>query len=187
MKFYPANIPGLIVLEPRVLEDERGYFFESFNERNFAEAGIPNRFVQDNQSCSHYGVIRGLHYQLAPYGQAKLVRVLEGTILDVAVDIRQGSPWYGQSFALEMSAENKKQLFIPSGFAHGFSVLSNRAVILYKCDAFYNRESEAGIRFDDPALQIDWKIPAGRAIVSEKDSRLPVLAACRNNFVYPRA
>ncbi|HZH00201.1 MAG TPA: dTDP-4-dehydrorhamnose 3,5-epimerase, partial [Flavisolibacter sp.] len=141
-------------------------------------------FVQDNQSLSSYGVIRGLHYQAEPFAQAKLVRVLEGVILDVAVDIRKNSPTYGKSFSIELSAENKKQLFIPHGFAHGFSVLSENATVLYKCDQFYNKESEKGIRFDDPVLNIDWKMDAANAIVSEKDLILPLFKDCDTNFEY---
>lgn len=184
MPFNQTNIPGLLVFEPKVFEDNRGYFFESFNEQTYKEAGIEIRFVQDNQSWSKHGVIRGLHYQLNPHAQTKLIRVLSGKILDVAVDIRQGSPTFGKSFSVELSAENKMQLFIPDGFAHGFSVLSDHAEVQYKCDAFYNRESEAGILYNDETLDIDWKIPPGKVIVSEKDLRLPVFAACRNNFKY---
>jgi dTDP-4-dehydrorhamnose 3,5-epimerase len=184
MPFHKTNIPGLLVFEPAVFNDSRGYFFESYNEKIFQVAGIDLRFVQDNQSSSAYGVIRGLHYQLPPFAQAKLVRVLHGKILDVALDIRKGSPTYGQTYGLELSAENKKQLFIPPGFAHGFSVLSETAEVLYKCDDFYNKESDAGIRYDDPTLKIDWMIPANKAIISEKDKNLPVLAACKNSFVF---
>jgi dTDP-4-dehydrorhamnose 3,5-epimerase len=182
MPFHPTPLTGLIIFEPQVFEDSRGYFFEAYNEQSFHKQGITNRFVQDNQSKSSYGVIRGLHYQLNPYAQAKLVRVIEGNILDVAIDIRKGSPTYGQHFAVELSAENKKQLLVPAGFAHGFSVLSETAVVLYKCDALYNRESEAGIIYNDPALGIDWKISPGSEIISEKDSKLPLLSDCRNNF-----
>jgi dTDP-4-dehydrorhamnose 3,5-epimerase len=184
MSFYEVDIPGLLIIEPKVFEDSRGYFFESYNEQLFAKAGLNIRFVQDNQSKSSYGVIRGLHYQLGAHAQSKLVRVLEGMILDVAVDIRKGSPTYGKSFALELSAENKKQLFIPKGFAHGFSVLSETAVVLYKCDTFYNKESEAGIRYDDPELKINWDIPEGKEIISDKDQQLPYFANCRNNFEF---
>jgi dTDP-4-dehydrorhamnose 3,5-epimerase len=141
-------------------------------------------FVQDNQSFSRYGVIRGLHYQLDPYAQAKLVRALQGRILDVVVDIRKGSPTYGKSIGVELSAENKRQLLIPKGYAHGFSVLSETADVLYKCDAFYHKQSEAGILFSDPVLDIDWKVPASKAIVSGKDLELPVFAVCVNNFEY---
>ena len=184
MPLISTDIPGLFVFEPKVFEDSRGYFFESYNEKDFTEQGITTRFVQDNESSSQYGVIRGLHYQLDPYAQTKLIRVLEGEILDVVVDIRKGSLSFGKSFSLELTVGNKKQLLIPRGFAHGFSVLSKRAVVFYKCDQFYNKESEAGIRFDDPQLKIDWKIPADQAIVSEKDKLLPLFGDCRNNFVF---
>jgi dTDP-4-dehydrorhamnose 3,5-epimerase len=184
MPFETTHIPGLMIFEPKVFGDSRGYFFESYNSVVFNEAGINLQFVQDNQSSSAYGVIRGLHYQLPPYAQAKLVRVLSGRIMDVAVDIRKGSPTYGQSYMIELSAENKKQLFIPAGFAHGFSVISDNAEVLYKCDTFYNRESEGGICYDDPVLGIDWQIPAGKEIISEKDRILPSLAECKNSFVF---
>ncbi|MDQ3278415.1 MAG: dTDP-4-dehydrorhamnose 3,5-epimerase [Bacteroidota bacterium] len=184
MPFQTTNLPDLLVFEPKVFEDSRGYFFEAYNEKIFREAGVDIPFVQDNQSRSSYGVIRGLHYQLPPYAQTKLVRVLEGVILDVAVDIRKDSPTFGQSFVIELSADNKKQLFIPAGFAHGFSVLTPTATVLYKCDQFYNKESEGGIRFDDPALGINWKIEVEKAIVSEKDLQLPFLADCKNTFEY---
>lgn len=184
MPFIETGLPGLVIFEPRVFEDSRGFFFESYNEQTFAAQGITTRFVQDNQSRSSFGVIRGLHYQLSPYAQCKLVRVLTGRILDVAVDIRKGSPTYGAVCAVELSAENKKQLFLPKGFAHGFSVLSETAEVLYKCDAFYNKESEGGILYNDPALQIDWQVPADKAIVSDKDIVLPALADCKNNFVF---
>ncbi|MBC7872542.1 MAG: dTDP-4-dehydrorhamnose 3,5-epimerase, partial [Ferruginibacter sp.] len=173
-----------LVFEPSVFEDERGYFFESYNEKIFQQEGIDIRWVQDNQSSSAYGVIRGLHYQLPPFQQSKLIRVLKGKILDVVVDIREGSPAYGKVFMQKLSAKNKKQLFIPAGLAHGFSVLGEKAEVLYKCDNLYNKESEAGILYNDPALDIDWGIPADDAIVSEKDKSLPVLAGCRNSFVF---
>lgn len=184
MPFHSTHIPGLLVFEPKVFEDSRGYFFESYNESAFSQQGIDLKFVQDNQSSSSYGVIRGLHYQLAPYAQTKLVRVLSGVILDIAVDIRKGSPTFGQSFSIELSAENKKQLFIPHGFAHGFSVLSETAEVMYKCDAFYNKESEGGIIFNDAALNIDWQIPASKAIISEKDLKLASFAECKNSFQF---
>jgi dTDP-4-dehydrorhamnose 3,5-epimerase len=184
MAFITTDIEGLLVFEPRVFEDSRGYFFEAYNANAFHEAGIEIRFVQDNQSKSSFGVIRGLHYQMNPFAQTKLVRALEGRILDVAVDIRKGSATFGKSFCIELSAENKKQLYIPAGFAHGFSVLSETAVVMYKCDQFYNKESEGGIRYDDAALNIDWQIPRGREIVSEKDVQLPLFAACKNNFTF---
>lgn len=184
MPFHTTEIQGLLVFEPKVFEDSRGYFFESYNENVFREAGITSEFVQDNQSSSTFGVIRGLHYQLAPYAQAKLVRVLHGSILDVAVDIRKGSPTYGQVYTIELTNENRKQLFIPAGFAHGFSVLSDFAEVMYKCDAYYSKENEGGIIYNDPALKIDWRIPLDKAIVSDKDKVMPVLAKCRNNFVF---
>lgn len=182
MPFYQTDIEGLLVFEPKVFEDNRGYFFESFNEKIFQQQGIHCHWVQDNQSSSTYGVIRGLHYQLNPHAQTKLVRVLEGAILDVVVDIRKNSSTYGKSFSIELSSSNNKQVFIPPGFAHGFSVLSEKAVVLYKCDNFYNKESEAGIVFNDPALNIDWEIPDGKEIISEKDKQLPSLADCKTNF-----
>ena len=184
MTFQKTAISGLLIFEPKVMEDERGCFFESYNEKIFQQAGLAINGVQDNQSSSTYGVIRGLHYQLNPHAQAKLIRVIAGKIQDVVVDIRKNSPAYGKSFCIELSDENKKQLFIPAGFAHGFSVLSEKAIVIYKCDSFYNKESEAGILYNDPALQIDWKLPADIAIVSEKDCLLPPLATCRNNFVF---
>jgi dTDP-4-dehydrorhamnose 3,5-epimerase len=184
MPFIPTPIQDLLIFEPRIFEDNRGYFFEAYNEQVFAEAGIDIKFVQDNQSKSSFGVIRGLHYQQDPFAQTKLVRVLEGKILDVAIDIRKGSPHFGQSFSIELSADNKKQLLIPAGFAHGFSVLSETAVVLYKCDRFYNKGSEGGIRFDDPMLTIDWGIPKGQEVVSEKDIQLPFFKDCNNNFEF---
>jgi dTDP-4-dehydrorhamnose 3,5-epimerase len=184
MPFIETGLPGLVVFEPRVFEDSRGFFFESYNANTFAAHGINHHFVQDNQSRSVYGVIRGLHYQLPPHAQTKLVRALHGSILDVAVDIRKGSPTYGKVFTIELSAENKKQLLVPKGFAHGFSVISETAEIMYKCDAFYNKESEGGIIYNDATLQIDWKIPADKAIVSDKDVILPSIADCKNEFVF---
>lgn len=184
MPFTETGLPGLLVFDPIVFEDSRGYFYEAYNEKTYIQQGITTKFVQDNQSRSSYGVIRGLHYQLQPHAQTKLVRVLSGVILDVAVDIRKDSPTFGKSYALELSADNRKQLYIPAGFAHGFSVLSETAEVLYKCDAFYSKESEGGILYNDPTLQIDWKIAPDKAIVSDKDIKLPVLADCKNNFVF---
>lgn len=184
MSFHSTDIPGLLIFEPKVFEDSRGYFFESYNEKIFKQEGIEIKWVQDNQSSSSYGVIRGLHYQLNPHAQTKLIRVLQGTILDVAVDIRKGSPTFGRSFSIELSGSNNKQLFIPKGFAHGFSVLSEKTVVLYKCDVFYNKESEGGICYNDPVLNIDWKIPVDKAIISEKDNQLPMLKDCKNNFSF---
>ncbi|HKP32306.1 MAG TPA: dTDP-4-dehydrorhamnose 3,5-epimerase [Chitinophagaceae bacterium] len=169
MQFETTHIKGLFIITPRIFGDSRGAFFEAFNQKVFSQNGIDISFVQDNQSVSSYGVIRGLHFQNAPYAQTKLVRVVIGKILDVAVDIRKDSPTYGKYFSIELSAENRKQLLIPHGFAHGFSVLSETAQVIYKCDNFYNKESEGGIRYNDPQLSIDWQIPAGKEIVSEKD------------------
>jgi dTDP-4-dehydrorhamnose 3,5-epimerase len=184
MPFLKTEIADLMIFEPRVFEDSRGYFFEAYNEETFRQHGMEMKFVQDNQSRSSYGVIRGLHYQLAPFAQAKLIRVLEGRILDVALDIRKGSPTFGHHFSLELSAENRKQLLVPEGFAHGFSVLSETATVLYKCNRFYHKESEGGILHNDPSLRIDWKIEKGKEIVSDKDAQLPRFANCRNNFEY---
>lgn len=184
MTFEPTPIRDVWLFRPKVFEDSRGYFFEAYNETIFHAQGILDKFVQDNQSSSEFGVIRGLHYQLPPHAQAKLVRVLRGKILDVVVDIRVGSPTYGKVFSEILSGKNKKQLYIPAGCAHGFSVLSKKAEVLYKCDAFYNREAEGGIRYDDPALGIDWKVKAEDALVSEKDLALPLFAECRNTFTY---
>ena len=184
MPFTKTAFPGLLVFEPTVFEDSRGYFFESYNEKTCKEAGVDMQFVQDNQAKSTYGVIRGLHYQLAPFGQTKFIRVLQGSILDVVVDIRIGSPTYGEVFSIELSAENKLQLLIPKGFAHGYSVLSPTAEVFYKCDAFYHKEAEAGISLADTALNIDWKIAAADRIISPKDLAWPQLASCRNNYQF---
>lgn len=169
MDFIKTDIDGVIVLEPKVFEDNRGYFFVSYNEDEFNKNGIPAHFIQDNQSQSKYGVVRGLHCQLGKFAQAKLVRVLKGKILDVAVDARKGSSTYGKYVAVELSENNKRQLFIPRGFLHGFSVLSEEAVVAYKCDNVYCKEAEFGIRYDDKDIGIDWKIPADKIITSEKD------------------
>ena len=169
----PCGIKGLYVIEPTVFKDERGYFVETYNQNDFKEAGLDMVFVQDNQSMSVKGVLRGLHFQKGEHAQAKLVRVLEGTVLDVAVDIRRGSPTYGKHVAVELTGENKRMMLIPRGFAHGFSVLSAKAVFAYKCDNLYCRESEGGIRFDDPALGIDWRIDMRKALTSEKDRAHP--------------
>ena len=175
MKIIATKLKGCFLIEPAVFEDERGYFFESFNEKKLQEVlGYAPRFVQDNQSKSSYGVVRGLHQQLGNSAQAKLVRVVEGTVLDVVVDARKNSPTYGQSLAVELSAENKKQLFIPRGFLHGFSVLSKEAVFFYKCDNFYDKDAEAGVHPLDPDLQIDWKIAVDEMILSEKDKNAPM-------------
>lgn len=184
MKIIETSIPGLLILEPRVFADTRGYFLESYNQQKLAEAGISVAFVQDNESKSGRGVIRGLHYQLGPFAQSKLVRVIQGSVYDVAVDCRKGSPTFGQSFGLELSEENKLQFFIPKGFAHGFSVLSETAVFSYKCDTFYNPAAERGILYNDPALRINWGIDVSEAIVSGKDTILPLFADAEMNFEF---
>lgn len=184
MPFAATGLPGLWVFTPDVFQDSRGYFFEAYNQQLFLQQGITTVFVQDNQSKSSYGVIRGLHFQHAPFAQTKLVRVLEGLIRDVVVDLRRGSPAYGQSFSIELSSENHRQLYIPQGFAHGFSVLSESATVLYKCDAFYRKDREGGINCNDPELSIDWGIPEGRQLISEKDHLLPSLRSCTHDFVY---
>ena len=175
MTVIPTDIPGVLILEPRLFGDARGYFFESYNRRDFEAVVGPVDFVQDNESRSSYGVVRGLHFQKGEWAQAKLVRVVEGTVLDVAVDIRPGSPTFGRHVAVELSGENHRQFFIPRGFAHGFSVLSETAVFQYKCDNYYHPESEGGIALDDPDLAIDWRIPAEALILSERDKRHPKL------------
>jgi len=171
MKIELTKIKDLVVIEPRVFFDERGYFFESYNEEKFKENGLDYHFIQDNQAASKYGVIRGLHFQKSPFAQAKLVRVLFGKILDVAVDLRKTSPTYGEVFSIELSDENKKQLLIPRGFAHGYSVLSSEATVEYKCDNFYMPSHDGGILFNDTDLNIDWKIVKGMEIISEKDKK----------------
>jgi dTDP-4-dehydrorhamnose 3,5-epimerase len=182
MPFTPTTFPGLIIVDPVVFEDSRGHFFEAYNEQHFEDNGIDIAFVQDNQSRSTYGVIRGLHYQLPPYAQSKLVRVLSGAILDSVVDLRTGSPTFGETFSIELSSENKKQLFIPKGFAHGFSVISETAEVMYKCDSYYNKQSERGIVYNDPALKIDWRIPENKAVVSDKDKLLPLFNTYTGEF-----
>ena len=184
MPFTPTEFPGLLIYEPRVFNDDRGYFFESYNENTFLADGVAMKFVQDNQARSTYGVIRGLHFQLAPHAQTKLIRSLSGSILDVVVDLRKGSPKYGKVFSIELSADNKKQLLVPKGFAHGYSVLTETAEVLYKCDAFYHKESEGGLLFNDPALAIDWQIPADKALVAQKDLILPGLSSVVSNFIF---
>jgi dTDP-4-dehydrorhamnose 3,5-epimerase len=170
-----TEISEVLVIELPVFEDPRGFFFESFNSKIFAEAGISGIFVQDNQSFSKHGVLRGLHYQKGSSAQAKIVRVLSGNVIDIVVDIRKGSPTFGKWVSEELSGENRRQLYIPRGFAHGFAVISETAEFFYKCDNYYSRESEAGIRFDDPDLDIDWKIDRAGLIISEKDLALPFL------------
>lgn len=182
MPFIKTNFEGLLIFEPKVFEDNRGYFFESYNFNTCKADGIDITFVQDNQASSEYGVIRGLHYQLAPHAQTKFIRVLTGTILDVVVDLRKASATFGQTFSIELSAANKKQLLVPKGFAHGYSVISERAEVFYKCDTYYNKETEAGIAYNDPQLNIDWQIEKEKAIISEKDLHQPLFKDCKNNF-----
>jgi dTDP-4-dehydrorhamnose 3,5-epimerase len=171
MKITTTAIEGVVILEPKVFGDERGYFFESFSQREFEEKVCKTTFVQDNESSSRYGVLRGLHFQKSPHAQAKLVRVVKGKVLDIAVDIRKGSPTFGHHVSTELSGENKRQLFIPRGFAHGFAVLSDEVVFQYKCDRYYVPHSEGGILWNDPALGIDWKLPEEDVILSEKDKK----------------
>ena len=185
MEIIKTGIEGLLILEPRIFKDARGYFFESFSQREFEEKVGPVHFVQDNESMSTYGVMRGLHFQRPPYTQSKLVRCVSGAVLDVAVDIRQGSPTYGQHVAVELTAENHRQFFIPKGFAHGFAVLSETAVFQYKCDEFYHPEADAGISILDESLGIDWRIPTDKAILSDKDTRHGMLADFQSPFTYP--
>ena len=175
MKVIETEIEGVFILEPRVFGDDRGYFFESFSLKHFEEKVSKTVFVQDNESKSKYGVLRGLHYQLPPYTQAKLVRVVKGRVLDVAVDIRKGSPTFGKYVAVELSEENKLQFFLPKGFAHGFAVLSEEAIFQYKCDEYYAPDDEGAICFDDPDLGIDWRLPLEDIILSEKDKKHPRL------------
>lgn len=184
MPFIETGFPDLLIFEPLVFEDNRGYFFESYNASICTAGGVNIHFVQDNQAQSSYGVIRGLHYQLAPYAQTKFIRVLSGAILDVVVDLRIGSPTFGKSFSLKLSAKNKLQLLVPKGFAHGYSVLSDTAEVFYKCDTFYNKSAEGGIMYNDPALKIDWQIPTDKQIISHKDTLHPSLSNCNNNFTF---
>jgi len=182
MEIIETEIPGVLIIEPRVFLDSRGYFFESFSYREFADKVMPVQFVQDNESMSLYGVMRGLHYQKMPYAQSKLVRCVRGTVLDVAVDIRKGSPTFGKHVAVELSEGNRRQLFIPRGFAHGFAVLSDVAVFQYKCDNFYEPQSAAGIQMLDEELGIDWRIPARDAARSDKDLCYPLLRDAEPDF-----
>ncbi len=181
MEVIKTNIDGVVIIEPRIFEDSRGYFFESFSQREFDEKVCPINFVQDNESKSSYGVMRGLHFQYPPYTQSKLVRCVKGAVLDVAVDIRKGSPTYGQHVAVELTEGNHRQFFIPKGFAHGFAVLSDIAVFQYKCDEFYHPEADGGISILDNSQEIDWRIPADKTILSDKDTKYPLL----NDFVSP--
>ncbi len=184
MPFAKTDFPGLQVFTPAIFEDKRGYFFESYNQKLFSDEGIEINFVQDNQVSSSFGVIRGLHFQLQPHAQTKLIRVLSGNILDAVVDIRKNSPTYGKAYTIELSAQNKKQLLVPKGFAHGYSVISETAEVFYKCDVFYNKESEGGIAWNETSLNINWQIPPESVRISEKDSNYSSLENCRNNFVF---
>ncbi len=182
MNVYKTGIADLFVIEPKVFIDKRGYFFESFSKKNFQKNGLEYNFVQDNQSNSKHGVIRGLHYQLNPYSQSKLVRILQGEVLDVVVDLRKSSKTFGKYFSIRLSVNNKKQLLIPKGFAHGFSVLSNTATLFYKCDNYYCPNLERGINIFDKNLKIDWKIDKNEMIISERDTLLPIFDKAEINF-----
>lgn len=182
MNVIKSDIEGVVVIEPRVFDDARGYFFESYSKRRFDEVVRPIEFVQDNESMSTRGVIRGLHFQRPPFSQSKLVRCVRGAVLDVVVDIRRGSPTYGRHIAVELTDENRRQLFVPRGFAHGFAVLSDEAVFQYKCDNYYHPESEGGISIADHSLGIDWRIDPAEAILSEKDLRNPMFSDFESPF-----
>lgn len=182
MEIIKTNIEGVIIIEPRIFKDDRGYFFESFSQREFEEKVCKTTFVQDNESKSSYGVLRGLHFQKPPFAQSKLVRVIKGAVLDVAVDIRKGSPTFGQYVSVELTGDNHRQFFIPRGFAHGFSVLSEEVIFQYKCDNFYAPQSEGAIAWNDPDLNIDWRIPIEEVVLSEKDSKHPKLKDLQSVF-----
>lgn len=184
MKVIKTEIEGVVILEPKVFGDERGYFFESFSQKEFEEKVCKTTFIQDNESKSTYGVLRGLHFQKMPYAQSKLVRVVKGSVLDLAVDIRKGSPTFGKHVATVLSEENKMQFFVPRGFAHGFVVLSDEAIFQYKCDNYYSPQSEGGIMWNDPALNIDWQIPIKDIILSDKDKKNLLLADSDYLFDY---
>lgn len=182
MEVVETNIEGVIIIEPRIFKDDRGYFFESFSQKEFEEKVCKTTFVQDNESKSSYGVLRGLHFQKPPFAQSKLVRVIKGAVLDVAVDIRKGSPTFGQYVSVELTGDNHRQFFIPRGFAHGFSVLSEEVIFQYKCDNFYSPQSEGAIAWNDPDLNIDWRIPIEEVVLSEKDSKHPKLKDLQSVF-----
>lgn len=184
MNVIPTALEGVVILEPKLFGDDRGYFYESFSQQWFEQNVCPTRFVQDNQSRSVYGVVRGLHFQYPPHAQSKLVRVVQGTVLDVAVDIRRGSPTFGQHVAVELSADNHRQLFVPRGFAHGFAVLSSEAVFAYKCDNYYAPQCEGAIAWDDPQLGIDWRLPCEVVSLSPKDAAHPRLEQVAELFDY---
>lgn len=187
MPFIETGFKDLLIFEPKIFEDRRGYFYESYNENTFLENGIDVKFVQDNQSQSNYGVIRGLHYQAPPHAQTKLVRVLSGCIKDVVVDLRVGSPTYGKHFGIVLTGKNKKQLLVPKGFAHGFAVMSDTAEISYKCDSLYHKKSERGLIYNDTNLGINWQIPESKIILSDKDALLPHLRDCKSGFVFKQS
>lgn len=184
MEVIKTEIDGVVIIEPRIFKDDRGYFYESFSQREFEEKVCRTTFVQDNQSKSSYGVLRGLHFQKPPYCQSKLVRCIKGAVLDVAVDIRKGSPTFGKYVAVELTEDNHRQFFVPRGFAHGFAVLSEEAVFQYKCDNFYNKESEGSVAWNDPQLGIDWRIPAEKVLLSEKDKLSKTVADADYLFDY---
>ncbi len=184
MQFEDTGFKDLLVFTPRVFEDSRGYFFESYNQQAFKQEGVDIVFIQDNEAKSSYGVVRGLHFQNSPFAQTKLLRVIQGAILDAVVDLRKGSATFRKSFTLELSAKNKKQLLIPKGFAHGYSVLEDDTIVVYKCDGFYNVGAEGGLLLSDPALNIDWKIPADKMIISEKDTKYPLLESLVSDFKF---
>lgn len=184
MEVIKTEIEGVVIIEPRIFKDDRGYFYESFSQREFEEKVFRTTFVQDNQSKSSYGVVRGLHFQKPPYSQSKLVRCIKGAVLDVAVDIRKGSPTFGKYVAVELTEDNHRQFFVPRGFAHGFAVLSDEAVFQYKCDNLYNKESEGAVAWDDPELAIDWRIPVEKVLLSEKDKLSKTIAEADFLFDY---
>ncbi len=182
MKIIKTKIPDLLIIEPDVFKDDRGYFFETYNDKNYKTQGIKNTFIQDNEAFSSYGVIRGLHYQLAPYSQSKLVRVIKGSVYDVAVDLRKDSPTYLQWVGVELSGKNKKQFLVPRGFAHGYSVLEDNTYFVYKCDNLYNKDAERSINPLDKTLNIDWKVPQDKLLFSPKDLKNPILKQAEYNF-----
>jgi dTDP-4-dehydrorhamnose 3,5-epimerase len=182
MEIIKTNIEGVVIIEPRIFKDDRGYFFESFSQKKFEEKVLKTNFVQDNESKSSYGVLRGLHFQTPPYAQSKLVRVVQGAVLDVAVDIRIGSPTYGQHVSVELTEDNHRQFFVPRGLAHAFVVLTDTVIFQYKCDNYYAPQNEGALAWDDPALGIDWKVPAGDIVLSEKDKKHPRLIDLQSPF-----
>ncbi len=184
MAIIKTDFPDLVIIEPVIFGDDRGYFFEAYNKKNLSSESIDINFIQDNQARSVYGVVRGLHFQSNPYAQTKLIRVLEGVIYDVVVDLRKNSPSYGKVFAIELSAQNKKQLLVPKGFAHGYSVLSETAEVFYKCDEFYHKEAEGAVSISDPYLNIDWRVPREKMILSDKDLASPPFETSKHDFLF---